>query len=203
MSARFSNIRPPNFPAGGNAVLRFIGRMALKLSGWKLEMNLPDVKKCVVIAAPHTSNWDFVFMLSTMWAMGLKFSWFGKHTLFEGPFGGFMRFCGGLPVDRRAAGGLVGATARAFAESEALAIGIAPEGTRNRNPVWKSGWHQIALTANVTVMCAFMDYRRKVVGSGPIFMPSDSYEHDLAILQNYYKTIAACNPDQFATLDDA
>jgi 1-acyl-sn-glycerol-3-phosphate acyltransferase len=177
------------FPRGGNAFTQGLGALVLKMTGWKSEIDLPNLPKSVVICAPHTSNWDLVYTMAFVFANRLKFHWFGKHTLFKAPFGGFMRWLGGIAIDRRAAGGVVAETARAFNNTDKLAIGIAPEGTRTATTEWKSGWHQIAMSANVPVVLAYVDYGRKVVGCHDWFQPTGNYAEDLAFIKGYYQKI--------------
>lgn len=179
-----------------------IARGLLNLFGWRTAVVLPDVPKMVILAAPHTTNWDGLFAVLTIFALNLKLNLFAKHSLFRWPFGGFMRWCGMLPVDRRAAGGLVAQTTAAFAEHPGLLIGIAPEGTRTRNATWKSGFWQIARAANVPIVCAYLDYEQKICGIGPVFMPSESFEADLEKIQVFYRTVKPHSPENFATPHD-
>lgn len=178
---------------------RWLGNVVLRMYGWRLEMQLPNEPKMVVLAAPHTSNWDFVFAVATIFALDLRINLFAKHTLFRWPFGGFFRWAGLMPVDRRAANGVVGQTTEAFAQHPQLMIGLAPEGTRSRAVKWKSGFWQIAQGAQVPIVCAYLDYHRKVAGTGLVLMPSDNYDTDLAKIQAFYQTITPCRPENFAT----
>lgn len=184
----------------GRPIRSRLGRLALRLAGWRSEVQLPNVPKMVIVAAPHTSNWDGFYAIATVFALDLRIAIFAKHTLFRWPLlGGFFRRAGLLPVDRSAAGGLVGQTHRAFAEREQLIVCVAAEGTRRRNPNWKSGFWQIARSAQVPIVCAYLDYRRKVVGTGPVFMPSEDFAQDLALIQGFYRTITPHTPANFAT----
>lgn len=185
-------------PQTRSPLRRWLGRTILRCSGWTLEMDLPNVPKMVVLAAPHTSNWDFVFAVAAIFALNLRINLFAKHTLFRWPFGGFLRWAGLIPVDRRAANGIVGQTTAAFAQRQQLMIGLAPEGTRRRVGKWKSGFWQITKGAQVPIVCAYLDYRRKVVGSGLVLMPGSDYETDLAKILAFYRTIKPCRPENFA-----
>lgn len=186
------------FPRGGNAVSRFIGRTVLRAYGWRLEVELPALPKAVITAIPHTSNWDFVFGMAAILALGLRVRWFGKHTLFSGPLAPLMRALGGIPIDRGAAGGVVAQTTAAFRAHPQLVLGLAPEGTRHYNPRWKSGWQQIAHAAGVPVLPVYIDHGRKCIGLAPAFRTSGDYEADLTRLKSCYRRDMARNPELFA-----
>jgi len=167
-------------------LLRRISTFALALTGWKFVGSLPDIPKYVLIAAPHTSNWDFVMMLLTAFDRNVNVSWMGKDTLFRKPFGGLFRWCGGIPIDRSKSNGVVGEMARSFAKSERLILIIAPEGTRGKVGQWKTGFYHIAKTAGVPIVPGFLDFGRKLIGFGPIFTPGEQIETDITTLQAYY-----------------
>jgi 1-acyl-sn-glycerol-3-phosphate acyltransferase len=157
-------------------VRRALGRHVLRLLGWRTvgEFPRPGCDRCVLIAAPHTSNWDLPFMIAFAMAFELHISWMGKHTLFEGPFGRFMRWLGGIPVFRGERSGLVEDMAKLFAEREQLVLAIAPEGTRGRADHWKSGFYRIAREARVPIVPAYLDYGTRTAGFGPPILPSAS-----------------------------
>ncbi|HUR41343.1 MAG TPA: 1-acyl-sn-glycerol-3-phosphate acyltransferase [Verrucomicrobiae bacterium] len=161
----------------------------LALLGWRLEVRLPDEPRLVLLAAPHTSNWDGVFAVLAMLALRLKLGLFVKHTAFEGVLGPVLRKVGALPIDRTAPGGIVAQTIEAFRTREQLAIGIAPEGTRRRVERWKRGFYLIADGAKVPIVCAYVDYGRKVVGTGLVMMSTGDYARDLEAIQAFYRTI--------------
>ena len=119
---------------------RLFGRMMLQLTGWHMKGTFPNISRCVIIVAPHTSNWDFLNGMSALFAMGIRLSWMGKHTLFKGPMGPLMRYMGGISIDRDAKRGIVQETVAAFKERDQMLIGIAPEGTRKRVGRWKTGF---------------------------------------------------------------
>lgn len=170
----------------------------LRLLGWKLDIHLPNEPKMVVLAAPHTSNWDGLFALAAILAIGIRINWFAKHTLFRPPFRKLLQALGGIAIDRSAAGGVVRETHRAFASQAQLVLGLAPEGTRARAEKWKSGFYQIAMTAQVPIVCAYLDYARKVVGTGLVLQPSGDYAADLQQIQAFYRTITPRHPARFA-----
>jgi 1-acyl-sn-glycerol-3-phosphate acyltransferase len=140
----------------------------------------------VLIAAPHTSNWDLPFMIAFAMAFGLRVSWMGKATLFRGSFGAFMRWLGGIPVFREDRRGKVEEMARWFAERQSLVLAIAPEGTRFRAPHWKSGFYWIAKEAGVPIVPSYLDFGTRTAGFGPPLVPSDSVASDMDRLRAVY-----------------
>ncbi|MEW9897552.1 lysophospholipid acyltransferase family protein [Chitinivorax sp. PXF-14] len=175
----------------------WISIVMLKLSGWRLEGKFPDLPKYVMIAAPHTSNWDFPVTLGICFAARAKIYWMGKDSLFKGPLGPIMRWLGGIPVDRSKSNDLVGQMVEVFNRSERLVVTIPPEGTRQKVRYWKTGFYHIAKGANVPIVLAFLDFRRKVGGFGPVFRPTGNVEADMAEIQAFYKNISGKNPDQY------
>jgi 1-acyl-sn-glycerol-3-phosphate acyltransferase len=193
---------PPQIPRKRRLLLRWLGKAILRLSGWRLELNLPDTPKFIIIAAPHTSNWDFVYGMAAILALDLDIHWYAKHTLFQGVWGGFFRALGGLPVDRSAAGQLVAQTTRIFAEHEQLIIALAPEGTRRHVPKWKRGFYHMARAAGVPVVTACLDYGRRVCGTGPVFVPTGDWDADMAPVFAYYRSVRARRPELFGMDSD-
>jgi len=126
------------------------------------------VNKGVFIAAPHTSNWDLPLMLAVAFELEAELSWIGKHTLFEGAFGGFFTWLGGIPVDRRSRNNAVQQIADEINKRERIFLSIAPEGTRSLTDFWKSGFYYIAKTANVPIICGFLDYKTRRGGVGRV-----------------------------------
>lgn len=185
-------------PRTQRPVLAWLARRLLRLCGWRLDIVLPDAPRMVVLAAPHTSNWDGFFAITTMLALNLRLGLFAKHTMFGPPFGALLRWVGAIPIDRRAAGGLVGQTVQAFHQRPQLVIALAPEGTRKRNAEWKRGFHLIASGAGVPVVCAYLDYGRKVIGTGLILDRCGDYATDLAQVQAFYRTITPHTPANFS-----
>lgn len=163
-----------------------LSRAILRLLGWRVEGNLPDTPKYVVIGAFHTTNWDFPLMLLLKSAIGLKVRWVGKHSLFRWPLGWLMRRLGGIPVDRRSPHNYVEQIVDAFRRRDELILVIAPEGTRKKTEYWKTGFYYIALGAGVPIALGFADYPRKVGGIGVSFMPTGDFEADLAQIRAFY-----------------
>jgi 1-acyl-sn-glycerol-3-phosphate acyltransferase len=160
---------------------------------WRVEGELPP-DKCVIIAAPHTSNWDMPFMLMAAYVIGFRISWMGKHTLFWGPFGPLMRALRGIPVDRRSPQNLVQQVAARFATSDELVLAVPPEGTRKQVEYWKSGFYQIARAANVPLVLGFLDFDRKVGGLGPVVHLTGDVHADMDRIRAYYQGIRGKHP---------
>jgi 1-acyl-sn-glycerol-3-phosphate acyltransferase len=157
----------PSVPRRGSTVLRALGRGIHALMGWRIVGEVPDLPKLVIAVAPHTSNWDFVVGAAAMFALDLRLTFIGKHTLFVGPFGWILRRMGGIPVDRSVPHGMVHQTIAAFAREPALVLAIAPEGTRRRVERFRTGFLHIAHGAGVPVVLAALDYESRCVRLGP------------------------------------
>jgi 1-acyl-sn-glycerol-3-phosphate acyltransferase len=177
-------------------LIRGLAFSFLKVFGWRLEGRLPDVDKLVVIAAPHTSNWDLPVLLSLAFALRAKACWLGKHTLFRRPFGFLFRWMGGIPVYRSASKNMVAQSVEMFRNSEQLILTIPPEGTRSKVSHWKTGFYYIALGAGTPIAMAFIDYKRKASGVGPTLYPTGDIEADMEVIRNFYATVTAKYPDK-------
>ena len=192
------NLQPlgPAVPARGWLVGRWFGRQVLRFLGWSFEGGIPNVPKAVVIVAPHTSNWDFIVGAAAMFALDLKASFLGKHTLFNGILGVFMRWLGGIPVDRTGGGtGVVDDMVERFGRADALILALAPEGTRSAVDRWKTGFHAIALRAGVPVVPVTLDYGRRQVRIAESFDVSDDTAGDIEKLQRFFSDSSGRRPD--------
>ncbi|ACF15028.1 phospholipid/glycerol acyltransferase [Chloroherpeton thalassium ATCC 35110] len=176
---------------------RLIANILFRAVGWKATGEFPNFQKAVVIAAPHTSNWDFLIMLLLGFYAKQKFYWIGKHTLFKPPLGFVMKWLGGLPVDRRERQNTVSQICRFFEEKEALSLVITPEGTRKRTDFWKSGFYHIAVQAGVPIIFGYADFKRKTCGFGHYIMPTGNEEADMAQIREFYSGIQGKFPEQF------
>lgn len=176
-----------------------LGRFVLWASGWKVEGQVPDgVPKAVLIAAPHTSNWDFVFALAAGWALGLRIRWLGKDALFKPPLGWLLRPLGGLAVDRSKPHGMVGEVARSFREVDAMLLMVPAEGTRSRRDYWKSGFYFMAKEAGVPILAGYLDYGRKVASTGIPLQPSSDVRADMDVLRAHYDGRVGAHPQHFS-----
>ncbi len=182
-----------NTPVLSN-LLRFATKVLLGLFGWRVEGQLPDIPKFIVIGAPHTSNWDFVLFLALAFSLKANPKYMGKAELFRWPLGGFFRWCGGIPVDRSKSTGLVEQTVDAINRADRFILVITPEGTRKEVSSWKSGFYHIARQAGIPLALGFIDRRRKAIGIGPTFVPGDDMDADMKEIQSYYSGIVGINP---------
>ncbi|MDP2007651.1 MAG: 1-acyl-sn-glycerol-3-phosphate acyltransferase [Rubrivivax sp.] len=182
-----------------NTLLRAGSRAFLRLNGWTVEGELPPAaRKAVLIAAPHTSNWDLPYTLMVAFVLRLNVRWMGKASLFRFPFGPLMRWLGGIAVDRRKTNNLVSASAAALVAAEgAVQLVVPPEGTRGKTRHWKTGFYFIALEARVPIVLAYMDYHLKRSGLGPVFTPSGDVEADLVEIKRFYAGVKGRNAAQF------
>lgn len=167
---------------------RGVGRALLRLVGWRAVGEFPrsGCERCVLIAAPHTSNVDLPFMIVSAMAFELDISWVGKHTLFRGPFGGLMRRLGGIPVDRASRGNFVDQAVALFDARERLVLAIAPEGSRFRTDCWRSGFYWIARRAGVPIVPSILDFGTRTASFGPPVHPSGSLRDDMDALRAVY-----------------
>jgi 1-acyl-sn-glycerol-3-phosphate acyltransferase len=167
-------------------VKRLIARAFLKITGWSAQGEPPVARRCVLIAAPHTSNWDFFYLLAFAWLYGVRIQWMGKQQLFAWPFGGVMRLLGGVAVQRDRRSDLVAQMARVIDESESICLVVPAEGTRRYVPHWKSGFYHIARTAEVPIVLSYLDYTRRVGGFGPAIIPTGDVRADMEEIRNFY-----------------
>ena len=184
---------------GVNTVLRALSLGFLRATGWKLDGQLPaDQPKCVLIAAPHTSNWDLPYTLMVAFALRLNIYWMGKQQLFRGPWGPVMRWLGGIAVDRSQSTNLVSASAAAIRAADgAMCLVVPPEGTRSQTRQWKTGFYWSAHEAGVPLVMAYMDYPRKLSGLGPVFQPTGNVDADMAAIKAWYAPFKGKNWRQF------
>ncbi len=187
----------PSVPRRGGLFSRALGRWVLRLFGWRIVGDVPDRSRFVVIAAPHTSNWDFVFGIAAKLVLAVDARWLGKDKLFRWPFSRFMRWLGGTPVDRFSPHGVVGQTVELFKRTERLIIGMSPEGTRKKVEKWRTGFYYIALGAQVPILLVYFDYRRKAIGLGPLFFPTGDADKDIGAMRSFYRDKPGKYPDQF------
>jgi 1-acyl-sn-glycerol-3-phosphate acyltransferase len=177
--------------------MQALSRFILKIFGWQANLSVQMVDKCVLVAAPHTTNWDFPFALLGMSAMGIKFNWVAKHTLFRWPLGFFMRFLGGISLDRRSGGArFVIKAVETFHDLDRFVLAIAPEGTRHRTDYWKAGFYKIATRSNVPIALGYVDFRNKKIGIGKIFMPTGDRDKDFILIKDFYLNKAGKYPQK-------
>ena len=182
-------------------LLRWLSKHTLRLLGWTLTGQMPaHTPKSVLIAAPHTSNWDFPYTLMVAFAMGLNIQWMGKKQLFRPPFRHIMLWLGGMPVDRSQSTNLVAASVQTLLECpHELHMVVPPEGTRSQSRHWKTGFYYIALQAQVPIVLGYMDFAQKKSGLGPALVPTGDIQADMGHIKAFYAPFKGKNPDQFVS----
>lgn len=187
---------PPLAPRSRPRLTRWLGALWLRLSGWHLVGEFPDVAKAVIIIAPHSSNWDGLHGMAIKQVIGLDAHFLAKRQLFWWPLGSLLRALGAIPINRGAATDLVEQAVRQFEAHEQFWLGLAPEGTRKVVPRWKSGFWRIAKAANVPIVPAYFHYPGKHIGIGPPLWPSDDMQADIAKLRAFYAPWRGANGKQ-------
>jgi 1-acyl-sn-glycerol-3-phosphate acyltransferase len=179
---------PPNVPrVRSNPFARWLGRTVLRLGGWRMVGEMPDVAKLVLIGAPHSSNWDGVWGFAAKMALGLDARILGKDTLFKVPLmGAYLRWLGVIPVDRSNAAGVAEQAAAMIREADRMWFALAPEGTRRRVEKWKAGFWKIAREADVPVLPVYFHYPDKVIGIGPVWRMTDDFAADMLRVRTWY-----------------
>jgi 1-acyl-sn-glycerol-3-phosphate acyltransferase len=165
--------------------------LPLRLAGWKFEGAKPVEKKCVVLAWPHTSNWDGLLLVALAQSIGLEMSWMIKSDWVKGPMGILLRGVGAIAVDRKGAHNLVDQMVEQLAKRDKLVLVIPPEGTRRRAETWKSGFYHIARGADVPVIPGYLDYGRKRAGLGPPIHLTGDVKADMDAIRSFYAGVNA------------
>jgi len=175
----------------------------MRLAGWRVDGGLPNIPKYIIIAVPHTSNWDFLMFLGVIFRLKVNIRFMGKAELFRSPFGWFFYYCGGIPVDRSKSQGLVEQMMNACNQSEKFILIIAPEGTRHGVKEWKRGFYHIAKGAGIPIVMAKVDGKKKTMRVGEIFHPTEDAEADMKAIQNSFKGMVGLNPPKkYIPLED-
>ena len=177
-----------------------LARWTLQLFGWSLEGARPNAPRYVLIAAPHTSNWDFPLMLLYAAAFDMKVSWMAKHSLFWPPMGWLMRALGGIPIVRHRNVNTVDAMVEAFKEKAELILLVPAEGTRARVEYWKSGFYHIARRAGVPIVPSFLDFAQKRGGFGPAMALSGDISADMDRFREFYRDYHGKFPARFGPI---
>ncbi|MEI7595200.1 MAG: 1-acyl-sn-glycerol-3-phosphate acyltransferase [Bacteroidota bacterium] len=179
-------------------ILKFISKLYLKAIGWKIKGTFPsDIKKCVIIAAPHTSNSDFIIGRAAFYTLGIpKVTFLIKKELFFFPMGIFLKAMGGYPVDRKK-NTIVKDSIESLAKRKRFYLLITPEGTRKLVKTWKKGYYHISYEAKVPIVVSYLNYEKKEGGVGFIFHPTGNYEEDFQKITDFYKDKTAKFPENF------
>lgn len=173
----------------------------LKIAGWRRIGQVPDLPKFVMIGAHHTTNWDAPIAIAMVFAFRIKAYWLGKHTAFRWPFGGLLKWLGGIPIDRTKSADVVAQMAEEMKKRAELVLLLAPEGTRKKVTRWKSGFYHIARGAGVPVVLAFLDYARKEGGLGPVFHPTGDFDADMREILRFYSTVTGKHPERMGAME--
>jgi len=184
--AKYDNaIVSPSTPRMGNAVTRWIGQSILDLMGWKITGRLPDEKKVIVIGAPHTSNWDLIIAMTSMLAVGLRFSWMMKKEAFFWPFGPLWKALGGIPIDRSKKSNVTEQMADWLNSNDNVWLGITPEGTRTKVKSYRKGYLRVAYAAEVPVFIIGLNGATKEVVLDKIVPLTFNLEEDNRLIKEY------------------
>lgn len=185
--------------------MRWISLLLFRLTGWKIKGSYPEeFKKSVMIAAPHTSNWDILYARAAFFILRVPVKFTIKDDWMKTPLGPFLRWLGAIGIERKAKDdpsrkkkiSFVDAMINIFNEKEELVILVTPEGTRKYAEEWKSGFYHIANGAGVPIILGFLDYEKKEAGIGPTIHPSGDYEEDLEKIKSYYRNVKGKFPLQ-------
>ncbi len=179
---------------------RWIALVFLWLTGWREEGEVPQAKKFVLIAAPHTSNWDLAYLLALAAYYRVQLFWMGKHVLFRPPLGWVMRPLGGIPVVRHERRSMVSQMVDQFGEREQFVLVVPTEATRSRAEIWKSGFYHIANDAGVPIVCGYLDYARKRGGFGPAVQPTGNIPADMETIRGFYADKIGRYPEKFGPI---
>jgi 1-acyl-sn-glycerol-3-phosphate acyltransferase len=171
-----------------------MGLAGMRLLGWRVDGQFPDLPKFVIIVAPHTSNWDFICALFCDLALDLEAGFLAKHTIFVGPFGRWLKSLGGIPVERASSHNVVSQVAAEFARRDRMVLAIAPEGTRRKVETWKSGYWHIARAAGVPIVPVGLDFGKRAAVIGQLRHPTESLADDEADFKKFFSSITPKNP---------
>lgn len=177
--------------------IQWLGRTLQKVTGWKVEGEIPNLKKFILVGAPHTSNWDFFHALILIWAIDLKLNVLAKHTLFKIPFLKNILFgIGGIPVDRNNPQLIVDKVSK-LVEEDGVIIGLSPEGTRKKVQKWKSGFLRIAQQTESKIVLIGIDFDKKICSFSGFFEPTGDNNQDIEVIKNFYKRFKPKIPNNF------
>jgi 1-acyl-sn-glycerol-3-phosphate acyltransferase len=181
-------------PSFASRLLRRVLVGMYRRNGWKAFGEIPSSRKFVLIAVPHTSNWDFVYFIGLTQELGITPNFMGKKSLFRWPWTNFMLDMGGVPVARGSNQNYVQQMIDEFARRDEFMLTIAPEGTRGSVQAWKTGFYHIAMGAGVPIVIGMMDYATKTGGLGPAIWPTGDYKADMAKVAEYYRKVTPRYP---------
>jgi len=180
--------------------MKYISRLLLKMLGWQIDLQLPQAKKYVLIAYPHTSNWDFIYGMLAKWAMEMPLNWVAKESLFWGPLRPLFIAMGGVPINRSQSGGFISKNIELFQSREQFVLGLMPEGTRSKTDCFKAGFYHIANGANVPIALAYLDYKTKSIGVGEVINTTGDINRDFEKIKVFYENATGLHPQNQSEL---
>ena len=187
---------PERLRGSRSKILRIIARFGINISGWTIRGNVPDEERIVIIAAPHTSNWDFILAMLAIFGLNIKVRWLGKHSIFKPGFKIFFEWLGGIPVYRDNPSSLIENVVNIVKKERSIVIAMTPEGTRKKVKRWKTGFLRIAKQTHSKILLISIDAPTKSIEIGNIYNPTGNSEEDLAYIQKYYSTFRGINPQK-------
>ena len=181
-------------PRRGNRLSQRLARAILARLGWRIEGEIVNLPKMVLIGAPHTSNWDLILTVGAMFALGVRFSWVAKHTIFHWPLGVLLRWLGGIGINRQSSKGFVDKMVAEIQRRQTILLALMPEGTRSNVKEWRSGFYYIAYQAQIPINLVIFDYGRKVLRLGPTIYPTGNFAAELPHIKSFFAEATGHNP---------
>ena len=192
--AKYKTFVPKHLRANRSLPLRWLGKFLMKITGWKTIGHLPKDQRVIIVAGPHTSNWDFVLAMSFILSLDVNIHWVGKHSIFKRGFRRILRKMGGIPVNRADPKELKNEIQNISEKYKGFMIAIAPEGTRKKVEKLKSGFLRIANETNSKIMMAGIDFSKKTIELGDFFSPSGDVDKDLKFIKEYFSNFSGKRP---------
>ena len=187
---------PEHLRANRSAFSQWFGRSILKVLGWRVEGQIPNLERILIIGAPHTSNWDFVIAMATALGLNIRLRWLGKHTIFKPGAVRLLKWLGGIPVNRSKPLDIVSHILNLVERERGIVIALTPEGTRKKVDKWKTGFLRMAEAIDCNVFMIGLDFAGKRVVLGEIFEPTGDHGTDLTAIMKYYKRYNGKFPNQ-------
>ena len=188
---------PQSLRANRPAWLICLGRNVLRILGWRVIGEVPNLKKIILIGAPHTSNWDFVIAMATLLGLNIKMNWMAKHTIFKFGFKTLLEWLGGIPTNRLQPDLIVRNVTKLMQKEGSMVLGLTPEGTRKKVKTWKTGFLRFAKNLGCPILMVGLNFPEKLVVIGETFYPTGNNENDLLAIQTYYQQFKGKKPEQF------
>lgn len=192
-----SNQVPEHLRANRSAFTRWFGKSFLRFFGWRVEGSIANAERVLITAAPHTSNWDAVLGLAAVLGLNVRLHFLGKHTIFVPGLKWFMRWLGGIPVNRQNPEGVIDQVNQLVDKHEGIVIVIAPEGTRKKAEKWKTGFLRIAEANDCKLQMAALDFPNKRIVMGDLYKPTGDNQLDIDNIKQWYSQFKGKFPDQF------